>query len=71
MFNYQKYVDEMLELVLVNHIDFDDKIQKIHKEVKNIQGTYGLLILLDMLSNQIGNEHLGCLHDIQSILFVN
>lgn len=65
MVNYQKYVDEMLDLVLENQFDFYDRIQKIHEKVKNIQGTNGLLILLDMLSNQIGNEHLGCLYDIQ------
>lgn len=69
MINYQKYVDEIINLILVNNIDIDidNRVKEIYTEIKNIKGINGLLILFDMLSNQIGNEYLGCLHDIQYI----
>ena len=59
MINYQKYVDEILDLILINHIDLDYRIKVIHTKINNINGINGLLILFDMLSNQIGNEYLG------------
>ena len=62
MINYQKYVDEIINLVLENSYDNNNRIKEICIEVKRVNGLY---ILYEMLSNQIGNDFLGCLYEIE------
>lgn len=64
MVNYQKYIDEILDLILENDIN-NIRIKEISKEINEQSGINGLLILYEILSNNIGRDYLGCLYEIE------
>lgn len=64
--NYQKYVDEILDIVYEAEYKCNyTKVREIGIKVNEKAGSKGLFILSEMLCDQIGNDFIGCLREIE------